>query len=176
MLAGFDQLVKVELNDNNISDISALFGLEFATVIQLVGNEDIPCVDINTLELTLDNASIARPASCINIGQVQFNDSALETCVIEAALNNAWITANEVTSLSCVDKAVKNLDEINTFSALEFVDLGQNDIVNINTLLPLNKAVEINLFGNDQINCASLDSLASAVEGRLLTRPKTCLN
>jgi hypothetical protein len=59
---------------------------------------------------------------------------------------------------------------------LEFVDLGQNEIVNINTLLPLNKAVEINLFGNDQINCASLDSLANAVDGRALTRPEACLN
>ncbi len=176
ILAGFDQLIKVELNDNNISDISALFGLEFATLIQLIGNEDIPCVDINTLELTLDKARISRPASCINISQVQFNDQVLQTCVVEAAINNAWITANEVTRLSCVNKAVKNLDGINTFSALEFVDLGQNDIVNINALMQLRKAAQINLFGNDQINCTSLDSLASAVEGRILTRPEACLN
>ncbi len=176
MLTEPEQLTKVELTDNKISDISALFGLEFATVIQLTGNEDIECADIDSLELTLDKASITRPASCIDIGQVQFNDPALETCVAQAAINNAWTTANDVTNLSCVDKAVKNLDGINTLSALEFVDLGQNDIVNINSLLQLRKATDINLFGNDQINCANLDSLASAVEGRELTRPEACLN
>ncbi|NQZ05539.1 MAG: leucine-rich repeat domain-containing protein, partial [Algicola sp.] len=175
-LAGFDQLIKVELNDNNISDISALFGLSFATNIQLVGNEGIPCVDINALELTLEQARIVRPASCINIAQINFTDTALELCVVEAALQNAWITANQVTRLSCIDKSVKSLDGIGTLSALEFVDLGQNEIVNISTLFRLSKANDINLFGNDGIKCADLDSLAIAAEGRVLTRPDVCLN
>ncbi|MFT4925209.1 MAG: Leucine-rich repeat (LRR) protein, partial [Phenylobacterium sp.] len=198
LLAGFNQLIKLELEDNNISDISALFDLNLATSIKLVGNDDIACVDINALESSLHQATIVRPSSCINIGQIHFSDSALASCVVEAALDNGWITANQVEGLSCEGQTVKTLNGIEKLTALTSLALDNNQIVaikplrrlshlttlslrhnqfaDISALFELSKANTIDLFGNDGIDCVSLDVLASAVEGRVLTRPEACVN
>jgi Leucine-rich repeat (LRR) protein len=76
------------------------------------------------------------------------------------------LSNNKIADIS----TLANLTEVLTLR------LENNLISDISALLTLDKARNINLFGNDEIKCADLGSLASAVEGRALNRPDVCLN
>lgn len=159
LLSEFTQLTKLEIDDNKVSDISALMNLSMATNIKLVGNDDIPCADVDMLASTLSSATIVRPATCINIADISFSDSALATCVTEASTQNNWTTANQVDDLSCVEKGVTTLTGLEQLTALKTLDLRRNQIVNIRPLRNLIRLTSLKLAKNQVAEISTISNL-----------------
>lgn len=155
-LAELTNLTKLELDDNKISDVIALMNLANATYIKLVGNDDIPCGDVDNLAATLSNATVVKPATCIHIADISFADTALAACVTEARTQNSWVTANQVDNLACVEKGVKSLDGLDNLTALETLDLRRNEIVNIKPLRSLIRLKTLKLAKNKVAEISSV--------------------
>lgn len=159
LLSAFKQIKKLELDGNKLSDISALFALGSATAIKLAGNDDVACADIDALAATLVEAKIVRPATCIDITSIRFTDIALEACVANAALDSGWVTASDAKALSCIDQSIESLSGIEKLSALEYLDLSGNQIVDIKPLRQLTALTTLKLSNNQVTDMAPVSAL-----------------
>jgi|GEM_PF-980363 len=153
-LTGMVSLTDLYLHNNNIVDISVLSSFLSLKNLNLAGNNNIICADINDLETQFDAGIITRPDSCaspILISDVNFVDANLASCVLEIATSNNWIKIKDITKLVCGNKNIVNLQGLEKFTSLTYLDLSLNKIVNI---LPLSGLTSLTILflGDNQIN------------------------
>jgi internalin A len=159
LLSQLYRLQTLQVDGNLISDISSLRGLDDLKSIKLVGNDEIPCLDVVALEEQHPQAKIARPATCINIADINFTDTALKACVADAAVEKSWFTADQVKTLSCVDQGVKTLIGLDKLTALEFLDLRRNTIVDTKLVSNLIHLTTLKLAKNQVAEISTVSKL-----------------
>ena len=177
-LSPLTNIVRLELSHNQIRQIDQLQALGNAQAIDLRGNNNINCAALNELQTNLYQGQLQRPNDClftldILIVDIRFDDQQLQSCLLDTASLEGWITINEVTNLSCEQHEIKSLTGIENLKALTQLDLSANHITDINPLLTLTNA-QINLQDNSQIACARLDALQASLGQQAIDRPNTC--
>ena len=177
-LSPLNNLVTLELSHNQIRQIDQLQALGSAQEIDLRGNNNINCAALNELQTNLYQGQLQRPNDClftldILIVDIRFDDQQLQSCLLDTASLEGWITINEVTNLSCEQHEIKSLTGIENLKALTQLDLSANNIKDISPLLTLTNA-QINLQDNSQIACARLDALQASLGQHAIDRPSTC--
>lgn len=160
VLAELTELNKLELDGNRLTDISALFELKAASFIKLVDNNEIACGDVDALASTLFDTVIVRPATCIDIAQIDFADTALGACVADTAAQNNWTKASDALQLSCADQGIESLKGLEQLSALQSLDLRRNHIVNVAPLRQLTHLTTLKLSKNQVSNINPLSALS----------------
>ena len=61
-------------------------------------------------------------------GSLLLDDPQFQVCFDELVLANGWTRSEEVTSLSCADRNIQNLNGLQNFSNLSELNLSQNRI------------------------------------------------
>lgn len=134
-LSSFSQLQELTLNNNSVNNIDALSNHANITTINLSGNNDIACKDLDSMIFEYSSANIVRPAGCDGdipkISYVDFEDEALAKCVSETAEQNGWTFADEMTSLACYNSNIRSLRGIEDLVNLETLDLRKNRIESV---------------------------------------------
>ena len=124
-------------------------------------------------------------------------DADLQGCINLAVQQQDMSSSSELSTLSCANAQISNLERISFLTNLRFLDLGDNNITNITPLeeLPLlgglnlrNNQIQdigpllnmpnlssVNLVGNDQISCADLRLLRNRF-GASINLPTVCSN
>ncbi|NQZ09852.1 MAG: leucine-rich repeat domain-containing protein, partial [Algicola sp.] len=157
-------LAVLQLNNNLLSDITALFKLANTRRIDLAGNNGIACADLSALEATLGQAVVTRPAQCDGISplisSINFADDVLATCVQAVAKTNGWTTADQITQLTCKAMNISDLKGIENLPWLTSLDLRQNQITDIAPLVNLTAVTQLKLTKNRLDDVTSLANLA----------------
>lgn len=109
------------------------------------------------------------------LSSIAFTDASLGQCVLDAATEKGWQTAEQVTALSCVNRAIANLTGIENLQALQTLVLSDNQISGIAPLRNLTQLKQLNLSGNSGIQCSELDALAAVLTSATITRPAGCV-
>ncbi len=121
----------LDLRTNQIIDIAPLFELTATANIDLSNNEQIACVRLDALQAVLGTGVIDRPANCGQvtlIGDLDFVDPALESCVRFSAQRYRWTTIDEMTTLQCGNKAntkIQDLRGLDQLTSLENIQFGR---------------------------------------------------
>ncbi len=109
------------------------------------------------------------------LSSIAFTDASLGQCVLDAATANGWQTVDQVTTLSCANRAIANLAGIENLQALQTLVLSDNQISGITPLRSLTQLKQLNLSGNSGIKCTELDALAAVLTSTTMTRPANCV-
>lgn len=92
---------------------------------------------------------------------ITFTDAKLAGCVEATALANNWQTVDQMTQLSCPDKAINSIGGIQNLSALTGLDLKLNDIDELAPLAKLKKLKVLDLASNKLVDIKPLRGLTS---------------
>ena len=100
------------------------------------------------------------------LNDLVFSDANLKSCVLSEAAANAWATADEVTSLSCINAGITDVAGISSLASLTSLDLTDNDITDLTELASLTNLQTIDLSGNDNLLYSDLYALEVALHRR----------
>jgi len=109
------------------------------------------------------------------ITDIDFADTNLRQCVLDAATASGWQTVEQVTALSCAGRNITSLAGLENFINLQTLDLGDNQITDTAPLINLTQLGQLGLTGNNGIRCMELDGLAATLSSTTITRPADCV-
>ena len=149
----------------------------------------------NPIVISVNEQAIYDPSDRVRNAEVL--DADLQGCINLALQQQGMDSAAQLSTLSCANAEIRDLERISFLANLRFLDLGDNNVTNITPLedLPLlsglnlrNNQVRdvgpllnmpnlssVNLHGNHSIPCSELDTLRSRF-GANITLPVTCDN
>ena len=129
--------------------------------------------------------------------QVHFDDPGLQSCVNVRLRQQEYESVDQLRILSCSYLEIRNLDGIEVLRNLEFLDVGDNELVHLDALRRLDRLASVRapnnplddisgllalptltsaiLTGTQSIPCTQLDQLAERL-GEDLLRPVQCAN
>lgn len=109
-----------------------------------------------------------------DVKSLHFGDAGFAQCISATAPKEVY----QFKSLSCGSKKIVSLDGIAELTALENINLDNNEIRDISALLKLNpsKVKSISLKGNNQVMCHQLDELQAKFNLASLIKPDNCFN
>jgi hypothetical protein len=110
------------------------------------------------------------------ITDIDFADSNLRQCVLDAATASGWQTVEQVTALSCAERDITSLAGLESFINLQTLALGNNQITDTAPLINLTQLGQLDLTGNNGIRCMELDGLAATLASTTITRPADCIS
>ncbi|NTS78782.1 trypsin-like serine protease [Catenovulum sp. SM1970] len=105
----------------------------------------------------------------------QLQDSQLQACVIQNAQINGWQSISEITSLSCANQNINQLDGIGLLTELESIDLSSNNITNLAPLAGLENINALNVTNNDILDIRPLLGLSQLTSIELGQNELYCL-
>lgn len=120
---------------------------------------------------TFNEQPIFNPPSLFD--DYDIADPALNNCLKQAIIDTQATSANQLTNLNCSSAGIKDLSGLERFTGLSHINLNQNLLVNIDSLLLLQHLVIVRLERNDQLSCVDTGLLAKQVSGSL-SLPKHC--
>lgn len=102
-------------------------------------------------------------------------DPALGACLDSAASSNGWSVPADVTALNCSGLGIHNLSGLESFTALEDLNLANNPITLLNALSGLNSLASLDLSANTSLECGQLGSLEASLGQGVISQPASCL-
>ncbi|BFM12316.1 hypothetical protein R50072_24690 [Simiduia litorea] len=99
-------------------------------------------------EVTLNDREIYKPAPALT--QFQMADNNLQNCLDQTIKDQNITAVTQLTQLSCTHAGIRNLTGLGYFSALEALNLSDNDIEIIEPLAQLSK-LNVLLLENNRI-------------------------
>ncbi|WP_068544465.1 leucine-rich repeat domain-containing protein [Thalassotalea crassostreae] len=137
-LANFKELVSIDLTESGLScALLDTFDQQLAADAAALG-DDTPAVTV-------------QPESCFYNGLI-FTDSEFRGCVVEQFATNGWSSVEEVTTLTCNNQLIVNMDGVEIFTNLTDLDIT-----------------------NTSINCADTAAYVAANEGVTVASPSVCI-
>jgi len=110
---------------------------------------------------TTDTVRITiTPADSVLLTSIVFNDSKLNSCVLNHASENAWVLSREMTSLDCSRANISDLTGLEKLTNLKTLNLASNQIIDISPLASLVSLVDLDLDNNQIFEITELMSLA----------------
>lgn len=145
-------LTLLNVESNALVDISSLNSIAGLSEIYLAENTEIPCEQLDALNSQFGNSVKSQPQSCVSsyIKDVVFSDDNLARCVADYTASRGWTLLEQVTELRCGDKNIVQLDGLEHFTALTFLDLSINKIQSIAPLSDL-RLLHTLFLGDNQI-------------------------
>jgi Leucine-rich repeat (LRR) protein len=123
-------------------------------------------------QVTLNDREIYTPATLFT--DYQIPDPGLNNCVSQSILDQSITRADQLVTLNCSYAGIQSLDGLKRFSSLRTLNLADNKLGDIKTLLFFGQLQQVDLRGNDSIACADTKTLADLVTIKL-HRPENCL-
>ncbi|MEZ5528511.1 MAG: hypothetical protein R3E57_00990 [Porticoccaceae bacterium] len=114
---------------------------------------------------TLNEQPVFTPPSLFTDYQV--SDRGLANCLNQAIQDQKVSKARDLTLLNCSSAGITNLQGLEIFTGLTHVNLGDNDLREIQPLLYLPQLNTVLLTGNTQLSCKDAKLLAKQVRGEI---------
>lgn len=135
-------------------------------------NIDLPSVDADTylvfkLALTTQNGVSVHELVRVyvnaytNIGDISLPDEALSSCISGSAGNDLNTEVSTITSLSC--EGVSDVTGLEGFTYLTHLDLSNNSLGSLASILDMTQLESLNLSGNESLACEELDALEASL-------------
>ena len=144
-------------------DLSANTGFELTLTL--------PSVDVNEsitlhMEIELDNGERLSDSvnvlvmDYMNIENLVLDDTILLECIRQTASSQAAVEVSDISTLSC--DGVSNLSGIDQFVSLTHLQLPNNALSSLDSLLPLEHLVELDIAGNNNLPCSGIDDITES--------------
>ena len=169
-LSGLTNLRTLFLNDNNISDISPLVsntGLGDNSFVDVRGNP-LNAVSINTHIPTLQSRGVTvefdLPQTTVNIPDANLR-AAIESALGKAS--GATITATDMAGLAGLNASNANISDLTGLeyaTSLTYLNLDDNEIVEISPLLGLTDLTHLSLGGNSISDISAVSGLTNLTD------------
>lgn len=121
-------------------------------------------------EVTFNDQPVHKPAKTFT--DYDIADPALRTCIAQTIRDQRVSHAGELKRLVCTNAGIGSLSGLETFVALEALNLAGNDLAEIKPALALPSLVRVDLSGNSGLVCA--DASALTERGVTTTVPPHC--
>ena len=175
-IEGLHALTKLELNDNEISDLSPLAHLTRLQSLNLAANR---VKDLSPL------AALTELTDLILAGN-RIDDVAplaeLNRLVVLDLSSNRISDVDDLGVmeglgyLNLDDNEINNVSSLGHLTSLKSLNLSSNSVtLGVRNLVSLTEAHSIQLLHNDNIACSDLDALEDALAGDVLWRPGACV-
>ena len=128
-------------------------------------------VSCSGYQLTFNERVIYAPATIYTAYSVQ--DSALYNCLSQTLSDKNISKAEQLKTLNCAYAGITDLTGLDHFKSLQTINLSNNRIADIKTLLMMGPFENINLEANPSLPCKDLKSLQELVSG-IFSPPKEC--
>lgn len=135
------------------------------TVLSLAMLSAILLVGCENYTYTLNEQPVFTPPSLFTDYQV--SDRGLANCLNQAIQDQKAIKAQDLTLLNCSSAGIANLQGLELFTGLTHVNLGDNNLREIQPLLYLPQLDTVVLTGNNQLRCEDAKLLAKQVSGEI---------
>lgn len=99
-------------------------------------------------------------------------DTSLQGCVRQTISDEKITRAELLQALNCSHAGIRSLEGLESFTELHTLNLGNNQLSDASPLNTLNKLQRVNLEGNPDLDCDSVDGSSDWTELRL---PQHCL-
>ena len=108
-------------------------------------------------EITVNDREIYRPAAALT--QFHMADSNLQNCLDQTVKDQNITAVAQLTQLSCTHAGIKDVSGLEYFSAIEALNLADNEITAIEPLGKLSKLKVLLLTNNKLVNADAVLSL-----------------
>ena len=181
-LTSFPNLEILNLKNNQITDVTALQSMTKLKLLNLSHNAGIdfgmvlPIIDQNPGLTHLGLNDIAIP-----FGEPPFLNPEANVVALELANTGINTIGNLIyyLNLEVLDLGRNQIDDLSALQSLqnlEWLDLNNNPFMtDLTPLFSLTGLNYLNLFGNDQLQCAELDILEGSLPPETVIRPSTCM-
>lgn len=105
-------------------------------------------------EVTLNEQPIYSPPPLYN--QFEVADEALESCLRQTIADKRITQADQLTQLVCRYAGIRSIQGLESFIALEELDLSYNKLGDVKTLNNLNKLQRLKINDNPDLLCDTL--------------------
>ncbi len=132
-----------------------------AAILSLAG-----CTDYR---VSVNERTVYNPATLLD--DVPVADSALRTCIEQTIIDQNIKQAEQLVELSCTNAGIKSLNGIEHFTALQHLNLEQNQLADIAPLSLLGQLTTLKLNDNQITNATPLRALDQLKQLNLAANP-----
>lgn len=122
-------------------------------------------------QVTLNDREIYTPPALFS--DYEITDPGLASCVSQSIYDQSITRAEQLGTLNCSYAGIQSLDGLKRFTSLQTLNLADNKLKDIKTLLFFGQLQQVDLRGNNFIGCQDVETLAELVSIKL-HRPENC--
>lgn len=122
-------------------------------------------------QVTLNEREIYAPP--VLFTDYQIADVGLRNCVTQAISEQRIVRADDLQQLNCSYAGISSLAGLKRFTKLETINLFNNELTDVKTLMFFGDLKRLDLRGNTSLSCKDLLSLEELLAADLL-KPETC--
>ena len=137
----------------------------------ILGTAALPC-SCSTYQVTLNNRSVYQPPALLRA--IAVADPALETCIEQTIVDQAVVDIKDLVDLRCTHTGIVSLTGLEQLTHLAQLDLSNNLLTAISSLLNIESLILINLLGNPELVCDQVERIKAAKPAVTIRVPKHC--